>query len=53
MSNNPDIKYDDKFKLTYIIDEIDPRLIIKIDIIDIDDLIKSYDFTPKINFIKY
>jgi hypothetical protein len=39
--------YNDKFKLSYVIDEIDPRLIIKIDITDIDGLIKSYDPNPK------
>ena len=46
--------YNDKFKLTYVIDESDPRLIIKIEITDIDGLIKSYDPNPKkIKFINY
>lgn len=40
--NNALPKYNNKFKLTYIIDENDPRMIIKMDISDIDGLIKSY-----------
>lgn len=43
--NNKQPEYNN-FKLTYIIDEQDPRVIIKIDIIDIDSLIKSYPNFP-------
>jgi len=45
--NNVQPTYDNKFNLTYIIDENDPRVIIKMDIGDIDGLIKSYDSNAK------
>lgn len=40
-------EYNDKFNLTYIIDENNPRVLIKMDISDIDGLIKSYDPNEK------
>jgi hypothetical protein len=40
--NNVQPEYNNKFNLTYIIDENDPRVIIKMDIGDIDNLLKSY-----------
>jgi len=43
--NNKQPEYNN-FSLTYIIDEQDPRVIIKIELIDIDGLIKSYPDFP-------
>lgn len=48
INNNTGTLYDNNFKLTYIINERDPRIMIKIDITDIDGLIKSYPNFPSL-----
>lgn len=49
INNKSGTRYDNNFKLTYIINERDPRIMIKIDITDIDGLIKSYPNFPAAN----
>lgn len=41
--NNELPKFNDKLQITYIISENEPELFIKIDIIDIDNIIKNYN----------